>query len=226
MMKKLFTIILIVVVAAVFTFGTVAASTNFTIIKGMVTEIEDDLVTVETKQGEIYQVHVPGDFDPKTLVIDDAVMAKAQPLEDGTWQATSFHILDEDEDDVEEEEEDEEEDSNGTKLNSAFCDPDKQGRPHPLAVTIAARFEVEESWVMEHYCTGDSMGAIMLALKTSSFEGVDADADTILELRKSGAGWGQIWKELKLIGNERIKEDKVKEKNTPPGQLKKEEKDN
>jgi len=45
-------------------------------------------------------------------------------------------------------------------------------------------------------------------------------------------GWGQIWKELKLIGNEKVKSnnghgnDKAKEKNIPPGQLKKEEKDN
>ncbi len=229
-MKKFSGILLTVVTVLLMTFGMVAANANFMIIKGTVTDIVDDLVTIETKDGESYPVHVPEDFNLDELFLADDVMAKVapEPLEDGTWRAITFQILEEDEDDDEdvgdedEDEDEEEDDEEGTRLNAAFCSAEKKDIPHPLAVTLAAEYGVEESWVMDHYCNGMSIGEIRLALKTSSLEGVDVDADTLLEMREE-SGWGQIWKELKLIGSEKVKEEK--EKNTPPGLLKKEEKD-
>ncbi|MEE4194869.1 MAG: hypothetical protein V2J07_06700 [Anaerolineae bacterium] len=226
-MKKFPGIFLTVVTVLLMTFGTVAANANFMIIKGTVTEIVDDLVTIETKDGETYPVHIPEDFNLDELFLDDDVMAKVatKPLEDGTWRAIIFQILEEEEDEDDQDEDDDEEEGDeeeGTKLNAAFCNAEKKDIPHPLAVTLAAEYGVEESWVMDHYCNGMSIGEIRLALKTSSLEGVDVDADTLLEMRQE-SGWGQIWKELKLVGNDKVKEEK--ERNTPPGQLKKEEKD-
>lgn len=57
-------------------------------------------------------------------------------------------------------------------------------------------------------------GAIMLALKTSQIDGVLVDADTLLVERANGIGWGQIWKDMGLIGCE-------KNGHSPPGLLKK-----
>jgi hypothetical protein len=54
----------------------------------------------------------------------------------------------------------------------------------------------------------------MLAIKTSQLEGVTATPDDLLISRAGGNGWGQIWKELGLIGSER-------DGHSPPGLLKK-----
>ena len=64
---------------------------------------------------------------------------------------------------------------------------------------------------METFCDGYSMGAIMLALKTSKMEGA-YPAGKLLEDRVQGTGWGQIWKDLDLIGSE-------KDGHSPPGLL-------
>lgn len=229
-MKKLSGILLTVVTVLLMTFGTVAASPNFIIIKGTVTEIVDDLVTVETKDGETYPVLVPKDFNLDALFLEDDVLAKVAPapLEDGTWRAITFQILEEEDEDedVDDEGEDDENDGEGKKLNAAFCNAEKKDTPHPLAVTLAADYGVEESWVMEHYCNGQSMGEIRLALKTSTMEGAEVDADTLLEMREE-SGWGQIWQELGLKGKDKEKTNngnpKDKDK-VPPGQLKKDEK--
>jgi hypothetical protein len=52
----------------------------------------------------------------------------------------------------------------------------------------------------------------MLALRTKAING--ANPDVTLAKRSEGLGWGAIWKELKMIGNER-------EAKSPPGLLKK-----
>ena len=227
-MKKFSGTLFTVLIVLMMTFGTVAANANFIIIKGSVTEIVDDLVTVETKDGETYQVLVPEDFNLDALFLEDDVLAKVAPapLEDDTWRAITFQILEEDEEEEEDEGEDDEDDGEGKKLNAAFCNAEKKDIPHPLAVTLAADYGVEESWVMEHYCNGQSMGEIRLALKTSTMEGAEVDADTLLEMREE-SGWGQIWQELGLKGKDKEKTNngnpKDKDK-VPPGQLKKEEK--
>ena len=100
----------------------------------------------------------------------------------------------------------------GKKDNSAFCAEDKQDKPHPLVAKVDERFDVpEKGWVMEHFCAGYGMGAIMLALKTSELD--SADPGELLEARALGQGWGQIWKDKGLIGSE-------KEGQSPPGLLK------
>ena len=100
----------------------------------------------------------------------------------------------------------------GKKDNSAFCAEDKQEKPHPLVAKVGERFAVpEEGWVMDYFCDGYGMGAIMLALKTSELEG--STPEELLARRAEGDGWGQIWKEKDLIDSE-------KEGHSPPGLLK------
>jgi hypothetical protein len=53
-------------------------------------------------------------------------------------------------------------------------------------------------------------------LRTSQLGEEVASPDDLLISRASGNGWGQIWKELGLIGSE-------KEGHSPPGQLKKQD---
>ena len=101
----------------------------------------------------------------------------------------------------------------GFKDNSAFCAEGKQEKPHPLAPKMAERFGVTEEMVMGYFCEGYSMGAIMLAIKTRQLEGMTDTPGDLLASRAAGNGWGQIWKELGLIGNE-------KEGHSPPGLLK------
>ena len=68
-----------------------------------------------------------------------------------------------------------------------------------------------EDWVMETFCDGYGMGAIMLVLKTRDLVG--ADHGELLAVRALGKGWGRIWKDLGLIGSE-------KDGHSPPGLLK------
>lgn len=102
----------------------------------------------------------------------------------------------------------------GFKDNSAFCALDKQDKPHPLAPKIAERYGVSEGIVMGYFCEGYSIGAIMLAIKTSQLEGATANPGDLLAKRAAGNAWGLIWKGLGLIGSE-------KNGHSPPGLLNK-----
>ena len=111
---------------------------------------------------------------------------------------------------------DDEDKPEGKKENSAFCADGKQEKLHPLAAKVGGHFEaVDDNWVMDKFCDGYSMGAIMLALKTSELEG--STPEELLERRAEGEGWGQIWKDKDLIGSE-------KEGHSPLGLLNKPEK--
>lgn len=216
-MKKKFMIpLLFALLLALLTVGTAAAKKSKLNIKGEVTAISANLISVHSQKGD-YTVTVPAGVDVSGIVVGDSVLLKAEEGEDGNWVATSIKLVaqgDDEEDEVEIEVEDEGEEKEGSLDNSAFCAEDKQDKPHPLATKLAERYGVEETWVMENFCDGYSIGAIMLALKTSQLEGIDASPDELLAGRAEGQGWGQIWKELKLIGNE-------KNGHSPPGQLKK-----
>ena len=139
-------------------------------------------------------------------------MVKAAAGEGGNWIAESIKLVGNGND----KRDNDEEKTEGFKENSAFCADGKQVKPHPLAPKIAERFGVSEEMVMSYFCDGYSIGAIMLAIKTSQVEGMTASPDDLLADRAAGHGWGLIWKELGLIGNE-------KNGQSPPGLLKKAE---
>jgi hypothetical protein len=153
---------------------------------------------------------VPDGFDLNSIQVGDSVLVKAVAGDGGSWQAQTIKQIgrgssaDDADDDRPE----------GSKDNSAFCADGEQDKPHPLAARLSQRYGVTEQWVMDYFCDGYGMGAIMLALKTSELNGVDEDAETLLAERANGQGWGQIWQGLGLIGSD-------KEGHSPPGLLKK-----
>jgi hypothetical protein len=198
-----------VLMLALLAVGPASAQKGKVNINGEVTAVDTDTLTILSKKGETFVVTVPDGFDTSSVHVGDSVLVKAVAGEGDSWIAQSIKQIgpgsvDDAEDDPVE----------GGKYNSAFCADGKQEKPHPFAAKMAERYGVDEEWVMEYFCAGHGMGAIMLALKTSEIEGVDVDPDTLLTERENGNGWGQIWQNHGLIGKE-------KDAHSPPGLLKK-----
>jgi hypothetical protein len=217
-MKKLFRTIFLTLMIALMVVVPVTAQTGKINIKGFVSDIGDGTLIVESNKGETFTVMLPEGFDVDTIAKEDPVLIKGLLNEDGSVNAITIKLVgkavrevDNENDDTDIDDQDQPE---GSKINAAFCADGKQEKPHPLAEKMAERYDVTEDWVMERFCEGYSIGAIMLALKTSQLDGVDLEAGTILSQRSGGNSWGKIWHELKLIGN-------LKEGQSPPGFLKK-----
>lgn len=209
-MKKTLIATILVLIIAVTAVGPAFAQKGKLNIKGEVKAIEGGMLTVEASKGGAYVITIPEGMDVNGINIGDSVLVKATVGEGDTWVAVSIKKVGK----GSEEDEDEGEKPEGFQENSAFCAEGKQDRPHPLAPKMAERYGVSEDWVMEKFCEGYSIGAIMLAIKTSQMEGVTVTPEDLLAGRKAGNGWGLIWKDLKLIGNE-------KSGFSPPGLLKK-----
>lgn len=208
MKKALIATILVLMIASLATESTFARKSKLNI-KGEVKAIDGGALTIESNKGETFVISIPEELDISDIQVGDSVLVKATAAEDGSWVAVSIKKVgprSEDDDEVEKPE--------GFRVNSAFCAQGKQDKPHPLAPKIAQRYGVSEEWVMEKFCEGYSIGAIMLAIKTSQIDGMTATPDELLAGRASGAGWGLIWKGLGLIGSE-------KNGHSPPGLLKK-----
>lgn len=201
MKKKFFILVVVTLLAAL---AVVPVLAKPTLVKGVITDITDNQVTLETKKNAEVIFTLPEDFDLTTLAVGDTVIAKCQTVGEelvAEWVKKVGRNSSDNEDKAE-----------GRKDNSAWCNADKKQEAHPFATAMAEKFEADPAWVMKNFCDGYSMGAIMLALRTQAING--ADPDKILALRAEGLGWGAIWKDLKMIGNER-------EAKTPPGLLKK-----
>jgi hypothetical protein len=207
-MKKKLTISIFVILVALLAAVPALAIPGKRAVKGEVTavESEDGTVTIKTKRVESVTVVVPDGFDFDAIKIGDWVLVKGAAGQgdsiEAEWvkQVGKGRGKNDDQDKPE-----------GKKDNSAFCDEGKQDKPHPLEDKIEERFNVpEEGWVMDYFCAGYGMGAIMLALKTSGLDG--ADPEELLKSRARGQGWGQIWKDMGLIGSE-------KDGHSPPGLL-------
>jgi hypothetical protein len=208
MKKALIAMILVLMVASFASERTFARKGKLNI-KGEVKAIDGGALTIESNKGETFVIAIPEGLDISDIQVGDSVLVKATAAEDDSWVAVSIKKVgprSEDDDEVEKPE--------GFRVNSAFCAEGKQDKPHPLAPKIAQRYGVSEEWVMEKFCEGYSIGAIMLAIKTSQIEGMIATPDELLANRAAGTGWGLIWKELGLIGSE-------KNGHSPPGLLKK-----
>jgi len=208
MKKTLVAMILVQMVALLLT-GTAFAKKDKLNLKGEVITIEGAVITIESNKGELFEITIPEELDISDIQEGDSVLVKATAAEDGSWVAVSIKEVGPGSED-----DDESDDREGFQDNSAYCAEGKKDEPHPLAPKLAERYVVSEEWVMEKFCEGYSIGAIMLAIKTSQTEGVSATPDELLAKREAGTGWGLIWKGLKLIGSE-------KEGHSPPGLLKK-----
>lgn len=212
-MKKSILITLIVMLLSLALVGTAFAQSKMVVIKG---EVKDDglagatTIVVTTKAGDV-TVTLPDGFDATTLKKGDMVMVKGTEQSVGSLKAITVRLLGgkgkgqgggrpED----------------AGKANSAFCSEKKQGEYHPLAEKLAEKYQdagIDAEWIMGHFCDGQSIGAIMLALKTAELN-QDIDPDDLLTQRAGGESWGKIWQGLGMIGSE----EDVK---TPPGQFKK-----
>lgn len=221
-MKRFFLTTVLVFLLSLLVVGTASAQKGKVNIKGEVTAVGAGTLTILSNKGETFIVTVPVTLKMSTIKVGDSVLIKAIAGDGGSWLAQSIKQVgngtndDGDKDDDEVEDEDKAE---GSKDNSAYCADGKQEKPHPLAAKMAERYGVTEDWVMGHFCSGYGMGAIMLALRTSQIEGLGANPDALLAGRANGIGWGNLWKDLGLIGNE-------KNGQSPPGLLKKPDKKN
>jgi len=207
-MKTKLTISILVILVALLAAVPALAIPDKGAVKGKVTAVDPGggTVTIETKKGEFVTVVIPQEFDITLVEVDDWVLVKGVTGQDKSIEAEWLKQIGKGQD-----KDDDDDKAEGSKENSAFCSDGKQDKPHPLADKIEERFDVpEEGWVMDYFCAGYGMGAIMLALKTSELDG--ADPGEFLEDRAQGQGWGQIWKDKGLIGSE-------KEGHSPPGLL-------
>jgi len=208
-MKKLFAFSIIIILFILLLASPVLATPGKGAVKGKVTAVDQGArtVTIETDGGEVVQVNVPQDFDLSRIEVGDWVLVKGSAGEGESTEADWFKIVGKGRG-----KNDDRDTPEGSKENSAFCDDRKQEKSHPLAAKVGERFDMSEDWVMDYFCEGYGMGAIMLALKTSELDG--SDPGELLDDRAEGRGWGQIWKDRGLIGNE-------KEGHSPPGLLNK-----
>ncbi len=206
-MKKTLTSLLLVLLITLMTFGSVVAQKDKINLKGEVISLEGDVLTVESNQGEMVEIIIPEDFDLPELIPGDSVVIKADAGEGGAWIASSIKL-------VSHQNTEENQETYEYRFTNAYCVDGKKETNHPLAAKIAERYGIDEETVMTYYCQGYSIGEIMLALKTSQMEGVEATLEDILGSLDGPDAWGHIWQDMGLIGWE-------KNGTPPPGQLKK-----
>jgi hypothetical protein len=211
-MKKITIAIFLTLMLSLLVVSSVSAKNNKINIKGEVTAIGIGTITVLSNKGETYVVAVPEGFDLTSIQVGDSVLVKGRIDGDGSVTAESIKRLGKENDKDDGDGDDNQ--TEGGRGNSAYCADGKQEKLHPFAVKMVERYDVDLEWVMGYFCDGYGMGQIMLALRTSQIDGIFIDADTLLADRANGNGWGNIWKDLGLIGNE-------KNGHSPPGLLKK-----
>lgn len=209
-MKKIIFAVLAALIALSLAAPALAAPGN-KVIKGEVTVISAATFTVLTNKGEAVEVIPPAGFDLTVLKVGDFVLVKGRLQTDGKLAAEWVKMPGMDAyDDMDKPE--------GSKDTSAYCSG-VQNEPHPVAAKLAEKYGVTVEWIMGYFCQGVGMGQIMLALRTAHVTGGDPAA--LLAQRSEGKGWGEIWKESKLIGSEKsiqtppgwLKKDKAKDKN-------------
>lgn len=210
-MKKLSMILLIGIILALLVVSTAFAGPGKAPVKGEVKEVFSDTMTVvlETKDGNLITVILPESVDVNLIEVGQILLVKGEFQEDGTLLAERVMWADDDGDD-DGETDPGDDDGDGGKLTSAYCEPGQKENYHPFATKMNERFGVPEGWVMEQFCDGMGMGAIMLALMTEQTTGTSAG--DLLEARKGGQGWGQIWKLNGVINFQ-------KDGESPPGLL-------
>lgn len=210
-MKKTLTSLLLVLLIALMTIGSVSAQKNKINLKGEVISFDGSLLIVESNKGETVEIVIPEGFEMPELVPGDSVLVKADAGEGGEWIAGTVKLLSH-------QNTEENQETNEFRFTNAYCVDGKKETNHPLAAKIAERYGIDEETVMTYYCQGYSIGEIMLALKTSQMEGVEASFEDILAGLDGPDAWGHIWQDMGLIGWE-------KNETPPPGQLKKMEAD-
>lgn len=156
------------------------------------------LLAVENEEGETveYTVQLSEDYDFESLEEGETITVVGSFNEEGNFVSEAST-------------DDTEEDQAGNGMNYFCANPDAV---HPVAEGIAENYDVSYQEVMGWFCkdgeesgeeneTGNNaatgFGQIMLALQTAdATEDAEDSADTYLEMRGQGLGWGQIWQQL------------------------------
>jgi hypothetical protein len=200
-MKKISLVYILVILLSIVTFGLVSAQSGMGNVKGQVTayDAEGGQISLLTRKGEEVVVQAPEGFDFSAIEEGSFLHAKGRFNEQGIIVADWIKDSKARDDDGE-----------GGKTNSAFCSGRKD-KPHPLAAGIEEIYGYAPEETMAYFCDGIGFGQIMLAIQTAEMKGLEVSE--ILSTRKSGLGWGQIWKEYDLVG-------KPGEASSPPGHLK------
>jgi hypothetical protein len=229
-MKKILTIASLVV-ALVLLSATVAFAQGKANIQGEVTSVNGDgTITVTLADNSSVVVHPAAGETFDASMLNTMVHVKGDHNTDGSIQADWVKpagAADDDDDDgngngkgkgkgQEKNKNKGDDDGNGGKETSAYCSGDKD-KDHPFAAGVAETYGVSEDEVMGYFCQGYGFGQIMLAIQTQKMEGVSSSVAAMLAARKDGLGWGQIWKDMGIVGNK----DHGK---SPPGLLKKPDK--
>jgi hypothetical protein len=203
-MKKSSVILGLIIIFALFTVSLASAQSRIGNVKGDVTGFDagERKINIHTTKGEDVVVQAPEGFEFSSISVGTFLHVKGRLDEQGMILA-----------DWVKEVKDHPGNGEGGKTNSAYCSGRKD-KPHPLAVGIEELYGLSSDEIMPYFCDGYGFGQIMLALQTQELKGEDIDMfGALLEQRSSGKGWGQIWKELKLVGQ-------PGEASSPPGHLK------
>jgi hypothetical protein len=232
-MKRILTIASLVAVLILLS-ATVAFAQGKANIKGVVTSVNTDgTITVTLSDGSSITVHPPAGETYDASLVGTMVHVKGDHNTDGSIQADWVKPADADDDADDDDDDgnpqgkgkgldknknkgDDDDDDDGGKETSAYCGGDKDNA-HPFAAGVAETYGVSEDEVMGFFCQGYGFGQIMLAIQTQKMEGVSSSVGAMLAARKDGMGWGQIWKDMGIVGNK----DHGK---SPPGLLKKPDK--
>ena len=203
-MKKISFISMAVILLSIAAFSIASAQSKMGNVKGQVTSYDADAGQINLltwKRGEVV-VQVPDDFDFNSIEEGSYLHAKGRFNEEGIIVADWIK-----------ESKARDGDGEGGKSNSAYC-AGRKDKLHPLATGIEEIYGYPPEETMAYFCKGFGFGQIMLALQTKEMKGLDVSE--LLDKRKSGMGWGQIWKENGLVGN-------PGEASSPPGHLKRPE---
>jgi len=212
-MKKIFQALIIISILTLLFPVAALAEEQKGILKGETIAVNqpEGTITILTEEGNTIIVQVPLNFDIKDISIGAKVHIKVQQSQNGSVVAEWIKEVNMGDDDNESGEEEESKGGLEGKYTSSYCSGEKE-KDHPFAAAIAETYGTSGSDVMDFFCNGYGFGEIMLALQTHQLNG--EGVSSMLDLRESGHGWGQIWQEMDIIGNP----DKAK---SPPGQLKK-----
>jgi hypothetical protein len=234
-MKRILTIASLVAVF-ILLITTVAFAQGKANIRGEVTSVNaDGTITVTLADSSSVIVHPAAGETFDLSMLHTMVHVKGDHNTDGSIQADWVKPADADDDGDDDDDDDDgngqgkgkgldknknkggdDDDDDGGKETSAYCAGDKD-KDHPFAEGVAETYGVSKDDVMFYFCQGYGFGQIMLAIQTGQMDGVTSSVGDMLAARKSGMGWGQIWKDMGIVGNK----DHGK---SPPGLLKKPDK--
>ncbi len=225
MKKLLFSTIVLVLLTLILAWP-VQAQSEETTLSGVVLAIgaENGVFLLQTESGQNVVVYAPEGFDWTTLALGNTVTVSGTWNADGSFAASAIQVAAPTEETPAEPAETPTEETptepSETPTEETPTEPaetpvpgsgfycQEGAPPHPFGARLAERYGVDYQQIQQYFCQGFGWGEIALALHTARvMEGVDPNA--LLEARRNGQGWGEVWHGLGVIGRPKDA--------TPPG---------